>query len=197
MAWLDPMPVRARVAFGASCAERLYPLFEAFSLDAKREGTTLLRDAIDELWNVALNGSKNVTTDAGDILQIGPRSHEHVSPFTFAAQYAVSCVIHAQQAISAGTSDEATWCSIVSRDCINDYLDWVASSRFDSLGEPNSEASSPIDWWESPLMRGEMQKQYHDLKLIFKAASIDLQLIRRLRTEGALGIAPFQRHLIR
>ena len=130
MTLLDPTNNRSRVAFGASCAERLWRFYDAFSIGSRWGNSGCLKNAIAELWHVASDQTTaHSFDDPMDLLEIGPRSGEHSSPLTFAAQYAVSCVIHARLSVAAETSDEAAWCSIVNRDCIYEYLEFLAATR--------------------------------------------------------------------
>jgi len=193
---LDKLPVELRCAFGASCAERLYPMYRAFSIDASWGESERLRQAIDGLWAVATLSSVNVEFSEESLLNLAPRSAEHKSRFTFAAQYAVSCVIHAWNAHGARTSDQAAWCSVVSRDCISEYLQWLTCPYYVNPNEQIRAETSAIDWFPHVLMQHEVRKQLKDLELLGSVPRLDEATAFTLRVAGARGIAPFERHLI-
>jgi uncharacterized protein YjaG (DUF416 family) len=193
---LDKLSVEMRCAFGASCAERLYPMYKAFSIEAKWGEPERLRQAIDDLWSVATLATVTVDYSEDTLLDLAPRSAEHPSRFTFAAQHAVSCVIHAWNSRRARTSDEAAWCSIVNRDCISEYLEWLTCPYYVNPNEQIRSELSAIDWFPHALMQHEVRKQLKDLELLGNVPRLDEATVFTLRVAGARGVAPFDRHLV-
>jgi hypothetical protein len=197
LAQLDDLRPELRCAFGASCSERLFPMYQAFSLESDWGDVPKLRRAIDELWDVALlkRGTDKVYTEA-DLIDIAPISSEHAGRFVAGAQLAVACVIHAWNALTAPDSTEAARCSVVNRDCISEYLQWVAAPIFGETHEVPNECGEMIEWFGHPLMDHEMKKQFADLELLHRRRSLDEWTAMELRSAGARGIAPFIRSLI-
>jgi uncharacterized protein YjaG (DUF416 family) len=193
---LDGVSIVKRCAFGASCSERLFPMYQAFSLDDPNADPGRLRAAIDSLWLVARGDSVPMEFSEETLITLGPNSADSTSRFTFAAQYAVSCVIHAWNAVRSAASDEAAWCSIVSRDCISEYLQWTSAPRYLRPDDKLKTEIEAIDWFDHPLMQHELKKQFADLALLAKIARVDEATIFDLRVSGARGIAPFERNLV-
>lgn len=193
---LDDLTLHRRGAFGASCAERLFPIYAAFSADTSSGHPGRLREAIDSLWEVAIHATPPAEFPEDVLWELLPALDDHASNYAMGARYAVSCVIHASRSLREKTSDEAAWCSIVSRDCISDYLQWSSAPCYRNPDERVRDEVAAIDWFAHPLMQHEMRKQFADLNILRDAGQLDEATAFALRVTGARGIAPFERKLL-
>jgi hypothetical protein len=194
---LDALPTHIWAAFGASCSERLLPVYEAFSLDESWGDPTVLRDAIDGLWEIAMGRGGKQTPGAefqGRLIDLGPRSEDHTSLLVPGAQYSVSCIVHAYRSVTDNKADEAAWCSIVTRDCVSEYLDWVCGP----LDGPVDDGFRfpQTDWYSHPLMQMELDRQIRDLAALLDAGSVDSKLKAYLAQPAAGRIDPIARRLV-
>ncbi len=193
---LDDLTLELRCAFGASCAERLFSVYAAFSTDTSGGNPGRLREAIDGLWAAAIHSTTSADYSEDILYELAPALDGHASNYTVGARYAVSCVIHAWRSLREKTSDEAAWCSIVSRDCISDFLQWSSAPSYVNPDERLRAEIAAIDWFTHPLMQHEMRKQFADLELLRGVEQLDETTAFALRVKGARGIAPFDRKLL-
>lgn len=200
---LRQLSLDKRVAFSLSCAERLFPIYEAYALQRDSNGVSTLRIALDNLWAKAeADAVSEMVSDSviSDLLTMGPQGERYSARFSIGAQHVVSAVIHAYQLCGRDNLDEAIWCSVIARRCVEDYLQ--------STGHPYYNVSSPAsedcqeshtlqltDWSKHPLYQHEVMKQFADLQILSYDA-LTATIVDRLRNEGALGIQPMLRGLI-
>lgn len=134
-----------------------------------------------------------------NLFAIGPSGEQYNVRFSIGAQHAVSTVIHAYQLCGRDDLDEAIWCSVIARRCVEDYLEWTGRPYYNVLSaNEDTQKVYPLqltDWSGHPLYQHEVAKQFADLELLSHNA-LSVTTVSQLRNEGALGIQPILRGLI-
>src|SRR5262249_40897978 len=90
IARLDKLRKEFRIAFAASCCERLLPNYCAFAAVEKWGNPSLLRETLDGVWTYLKGGSQNwygvrIPRLIRQVHQITPNTEEFSSRFTSAA----------------------------------------------------------------------------------------------------------------
>lgn len=213
-----------RVAFAASCTERLMSCYSAFSVEQSWGKYQVLRDILDTVWD-SLAGElpqQQYVDNASRVCeQEWPDSDDHPSFLRQQAECGISALLHTLAAcIEDGTShairaagavtdsidgylismgDPRTGYLVDGADLFTDSQDThireLAISRF---REVDTIANQIYQWaLDSPLMNAELQKQRSDLRLLQSADALNDLVIAYLRRLSSLeGIQPFARWLI-
>jgi uncharacterized protein YjaG (DUF416 family) len=193
---LSELPLKNRVAFAASCCERLLPNYEAFYCHEKWGDYGYLNCALESVWRFVTAG-KLPTKQLSDLIyqceSVIPDSDEFTSIFTGAASNAAAAVIYTLQSCLDGDPKRVALVGRLAVDTTYEYL-YVVNT-------PNTgyhAHDSAFDQWiqQAPLMVAELQKQLNDLETLKSQARLDSYFLDKLRQEASrVGIFPIERGL--
>lgn len=194
---LSELPLRNRVAFAASCCERLLPNYQAFNFQDKWGDVTLLNCALEIVWRF-VRGASFPTQQVSDLIYqcetVIPDSDEFTSIFTGAAANAAASVIYTLQSCLDGDPKRVALVGRLAVDTIDEYL-YVVNAP--STGY---DAHDPaFDRWvqQAPLMRAELKRQEHDLATLKSQTKVDLCFLDKWRHSASkVGLFPVERGLV-
>lgn len=189
-----------RIAFGASCCERLLPNYLAFSLMEDWGDFITLRKALDLIWIGLIDETRRVDLDKMSLealVELAPETEDFTTIFTSLAGDAVASVVYTIGAFQH--EDEST-------DKLLLVLQVVQNSVFEylaSVNEPNSQPHvEDSDFEQSlfqyPLMATEVQHQRKDLLLLRENVTLSHELISKLKEDSSnSGIQPIKRGMVK
>lgn len=169
-----------KIAFGASCCERMLPNYDAFYAQEKWGDPNVLREILDEIWLSLPDNSisrerikqmrKVLVKTAPDTLDL------HYSDYAGLAQYASEGLYSTLECCRDGNVRSIQWVANFCLDTVFELLDLYKIK--DSL---NFKAP---DFWESldyPPMQREIKKQKQDLELLKVIAELTPEFLQQLR----------------
>lgn len=188
-----------RLAFAASCCERMIPNIDAFILVDGLEDTKACQQALNAVWKWVLG--ENISQE--DIGYLKKSCQESISdPENFdsiwcgLATNAVSAVMDALDCCLNGSPQSAANTGILADDSIYEYI-----SRVDNPlgGSQIQEPDGFFDKWvvEHPLTKQELQKQEADLELLALNPLTPIFIRDLRRSAQNFGVQPFQRRLLK
>ena len=194
---LSALPVNHRIAFAASCSERLVPNYEAFALIEEWGDPQRVRRALDEIW-IFLSGSSLPEERIRELMDVcftaAPDSEDFHSVYASLAERAASAVYSKLECCLQGGPEAAATVGILSRESIDVYLNALADPELDvHTSDPS------LDEWiaQSPLMAAEIEKQQEDLADLAARMTLDLTFLEQLRQSATMiGVQPFRRMLV-
>lgn len=186
-----------RIAFAASCCERLLPNYEAFVVQEKFGEKLLLRNALDEVWQY-LKGANISNEHVHNLIQLLEDSapsdleNEFRSIFLTAAQEAIAAVSYTLECCLKPTADILTKVCDQLTATLEEYLSIVNSPI-----AGNGVDMDDIGWiYQSPLFISEENKKRQDLEFLQSRQIVDDFVIETLRHSATgVGIQPFRRNL--
>lgn len=201
LADLDRLSPERRVVFGLSCVERLFDLYVLFQSDTGLGSQAVFRQILETAWTAAFTEARIDTEALVDrLVEIAPEEAEQqLSPFGPGAYAALNALVHSLRAFNDPSGDSAARASVVARNAIRDYVRWAVSPLFaeGTMDDVAREELQRIDWYEQPLVRYEIKKQEDDIALVHAAKKLVPDLRHVLQHQGARGIAPLERGLLR
>jgi len=182
---LEQLGGEHRIAFAASCCERLLPAYEAFSNEDDWGDAGVLREALDAVWS-AVPGSG---LDEGDARRLAAEVEEQVpdlddpftSVFTAPAQNAAVAVVRCVECAGSGSADDAGKVADASIDAFEAYVDQTEGegSEFDAERVTSS-----------PVYKGEVSDQQRDLATLAEHAELEPEVVEQIRARSrATGFA--------
>ncbi|HXH93129.1 MAG TPA: DUF416 family protein [Thermoanaerobaculia bacterium] len=178
---LESLSPHHRIAFGATCCERLLPNYAAFAKDTGWGDPSVMRDALAYIWMTIGKGTANDAEIARTIANceaLIPDTEEFSSAYTSAAVDAGTAIVETLKALLDPTArhivDVASFC----RDTVHmfiqerDALDFGADSSFDAKIA------------DDPLMRSELGQQAAVLQELKAQPDLNVFFLKRLRTEA-------------
>lgn len=194
---LSALPVKHRIAFAASCCERLLPNYRAFAVMEHWGDPNLLEQALDEVWKFLEEDSLS-EGHVRELIHAGeaviPDTEDFTSLFAGAALNAASAVLYTLECCLDGDPERAALVGRLAINTIEAYLHIV--------NDPDTEvhaADSALDEWiqQAPMMTAEVEKQRQDVELLKYQTGLDSDLLHSLRrASGLMGIQPFARGLV-
>lgn len=196
---LTSLSPEGRLAFAASCCERMIPNFEAFVLVDGVEDTKACQHALNAVWKW-VSGEK---LSQKQIEHIRSRCQEAIadpemfdSIWSGLATNAVSAIMDALDCCLNGSPQSAANTAILANDSIYEYI-----SKVDKPfgGSQIQEPGGIFDKWimEHPLKKQEFQKQEADFDLL-ALSPLNPDAIRDLRRSAQnFGVQPFRRRLLK
>jgi hypothetical protein len=187
---LDRLPKMHRVAFAASCCERLLPNYYAFSIMDQWGDFDLLRKALDEVWRwlkgdpLSLEHAVNL---ADKCYAVAPDTEDFSSLFTSSALDAANAIVETLWCCVDGDARRAAEVGSYAVDTIDMYI-----QVRDSLdpADPMFEEKIQAD----PLMLEELEKQAADLKALGAINSLTSDFLDSLRhSSESVGLQPMLR----
>lgn len=173
---LDSMFVLCRVAFAASCCERLIPSYQIFSETMNWGDPTLLRSAIAEVWTSLESGSFNIEKIrrlVSECEQILPDTEDFDSPFTSAALDAGTAVLDTLECCLDGDPQHALDVASFSRDTVDMILR--------QSGAAGSDLGNKIVA-NDPMMIKELNRQSEDLQTLGAITTFDGKFVRLFKS---------------
>ncbi len=195
---LRTLPLKHRVAFAASCSERLYPNYRAFAVVENWGDPMLLQNALDEVWSF-LKGralpAERIQALSDAMMKVVPRAENFTTLYAGWAENAAAAVIYALECCLEGDLQRAVWCASKPLETLDGYIDDVNNPNYG----PHVMTESYEEWiWQSPLMVAELEKQRQDLEQLRAHPELDPEFLDQLRrSSSVLGIQPFRRGLVR
>jgi hypothetical protein len=195
---LQTLSWRNRIAFAASCCERLFPNYQAFVIMEKWGDSEILRQALDEIWAFLAGKElqeKQFLELKQNCEQIIPDTEDFNSIFTGAALNAAAAITYT---LECCLNKEAEWAALAGRVAINTLDEYIATVNDPETGYHTSSASF-YEWvQQAPLMIAELSKQRHDLDTLRSRENLDLVFLKELRQiSSSQGIQPFLRGIVK
>jgi uncharacterized protein YjaG (DUF416 family) len=171
---LDQLPAQSRVAFAASCAQRLVGAYHRFAAETRQPNGARLDRAVDYVWAHILGAQEKETTEIllGAVMALIPQGDAPGwTPLTAYAEDAVSSVAYCLRCLLTSDSQEAAWAARR----VYEALDAFVISR-DNItpGAPGAEESILSD----PVIQAELKRQIRDVA--------DLKAVGRSLSAGFL-----------
>jgi uncharacterized protein len=176
---LRRLPDEHRIAFAASCAERLIVHYTLFARSAGWGDPDLLQRGLDAAWNGiashsdenARRGAKALSEQVDDAI---PNEDDFSADYVSEAIDAGVAIVHALLACHDGGPEHGAW----SASAVIDTIDRFVRDR-DDLAE--EDIATPMT---DPLMVAELAKQESDLTDLEGQSSLTPDLIQRLRVRA-------------
>lgn len=179
---LAPLPRANRLAFAAACCERAYPNYEFFSRVAKWGDPSILREALDIVWEAAKEPKSpellmsleqkclSVTPDLDDF------ATEELDVIAAAAQDAAFMIALLLQLARESDARYARRIATFARDTLDTY---VQAREKIAANDPDLEQRIS----EHPLIARELRAEERDLQEVERMCASPLE-IQRFRNEA-------------
>lgn len=195
---LAVLPPNHRIAFAASCCERLLPNYLAFSQMEKWGKPEVLRHALDEVWRI-LHGHPVSETDVREIIQscidLAPDTEDFQSLFVSAAGDAAAAVAYTLECCLDGDAKRAALVGRLPTETLYQYLSRVNDPE---TGVHIEDPTFDEQMLRAPLMIAELEKQRRDVELLASQEALTPTLLENLKTtSSSMGIRPFERGLVK
>jgi uncharacterized protein YjaG (DUF416 family) len=157
---LDRLPPRSRVAFAASCAQRLASVYHRYAAQSgQADRGDLFDDALAYVWTHLWTTPNKPTIDRllADVMALIPdEDAPGWTPMTPCAEDATSALAYCLRCLQSGDAQEATWAA----GRVYEALDHFVTSRDDiSPSEPGGEARILGD----SVIQTELERQARDI----------------------------------
>lgn len=215
---LRELPVKHRVAFAASCCERLFPNYQAFTVMENWGNPKVLRQALDEVWQFLKEDALSKEHIHGLIQAceaVIPDTEDFITIFTGAAGDAAAAILYTLESCLDGSPERLALVGRVAISTLDDYLYTVNDLAFGwDLLAPNEwgqltpsmrielvkHYQQELDKWiqQAPLMRAELAKQQQDLEALKAHTVLDPDFLEQMRhSSSKMGIQPFARGFVK
>jgi uncharacterized protein YjaG (DUF416 family) len=155
---------RARVAFAASCCERLLPNYRAFSADENWGSPEVLREGLDLAWRFARAGSFEIeqARSLRDRCEASaPDTEDFRHPLTSAALDAAVAICETLDCCLSGDVKRSQAAAIAARDTVYMFV------------QPDGTPMSDEWIYSQPIMKAELAKQRADLLELERGGTTD------------------------
>lgn len=194
---LAKLPLYHRIAFAASCCERLVSNYDAFALATKTGNTEIIHSALETIW--AFIAEKNISVFKLNQLveeceKLVPDSEEFGTVYVGAATNAIIAIIRTLESCRDSKTEGIVNIAQLLLDAIDEYLHIV---NVPSVGY--AQLSDDFDMWlqQAPLFTSELQKQQKDLIYLESQEKLTSDEINKLRLSSSnIGINPIKRGLL-
>jgi len=176
---LDRLPPRFRVAFAASCAQRLSSIYRSFLVQrGQTDRADHCDDALNYVWIHILTTPEMSTTDRllAEVMALIPdQDAPGWTPLTAYGEDALSALAYCLRCLQSGNAQEAAWAAGRAYEA----LDYFVTIRDDiSPNELGAEARVLSD----PLIQAELERQALDIAdLRSTGESLSQELLATLR----------------
>lgn len=173
---LAAMFVLCRVAFAASCCERLLPNYVKFSETVNWGNPAILRSGLGEVWESLEGGTFDIERITGLIKEcdeVLPDTEDFDSLYTSAALDAGTAVLDTLECCFDGDPKHAVDVATFSRDTVDMFI----RNRYAIESDPQSELIVA----NHPLMIKELKRQSEDLQTLSETRIFDAQFVRLFR----------------
>lgn len=154
---LKALRPRSRRLFALSCAERLFPLYQAYRDRAGRGNPRRIRKALDELWRaVSLDRKCESRGRAGEYESLIPDEDSRWTAINPLAENAVAALVYAIRCHVSKDCENAAWAAVQAYEA----ADYVAGTLKEiEFSKPGAESAI----LRTPWVQGELQSQLRDL----------------------------------
>lgn len=180
---LNRVASKSRVAFAASCAERLFPAYEDFCRRVGRGDQATLGGILARVWEHLLGdqmSSEQVREDLGRCMELIPGEDE--VPWVDEQAYAddaASAIAYALRTLDSGESQEAAWAARRAYEAADHHVMY-------RLG---LEAESQV--LAHPVVQTEFSRQRRDIEELLAAPEGSAVLYVRLRDRARAEASTF------
>lgn len=195
---LRELPVKHRVAFAASCCERLFPNYEAFAVMENWGNPKVFRQALDEVWQF-LKGDTLSKEHIHELIRVCeaviPDTEDFTTIFTGPALDAAAAILYTLESCLDGSPERLALVGRVAITTLDDYLNIVNDPELEVHG-----VDPAFNAWlqQAPLMRAELVKQQQDLAVLKSRPVLDPDFLEHMRRSAStMGIQPFARGLVK
>jgi hypothetical protein len=176
---LDGICARSRTVFALSCAERLLPLYEAFSAKSTMGRWNYLRSVSNKLWDLLLEGIVCTHDDfLAEYPSLAPGDDTPRSERTLLdplAENAVLALGSAWECHVCGQSEKAFWAA----EQAFEAMDYMAQNVEDiDYGKPDGEEALR----RSGFVQGELKRQLDSLTTLEQISECDLAYVTLVKT---------------
>jgi uncharacterized protein YjaG (DUF416 family) len=174
------LPRNHKIAFAASCAERLAPAYDLFASINSIEEREVLHNALDYAWHLCLTRKSkhryySILTILEELLA-GMEDAAEDRLESYAAD-AVACLIYTLRCYCSGSPEYAVFAA----QRAYESADALVSERDDiDFTENNSEERILAD----PIVKRELEKQKADLRFLTQQNNLDAFLLKSMREES-------------
>lgn len=185
---LETIPPFHRVAFAASICERMLPIYELFSQEESWGDSTVLRNALDEIWQVLLKKQ----ADAEKIEELTKACDQQTLHADYVRQSRLDC--EAQQTVSAvcftlESCLEPTSIKVLDvAQCVEETIyGFVTSRKFDDDESWIEKSSEELENYvaSDPLAVQEIAKQKQDLQRLKQVETLDRDFLEWLQISSS------------
>jgi uncharacterized protein YjaG (DUF416 family) len=181
---LDQLSRLHRVAFAATCCERLLPNYAAFSREVHWGEPAMLRGAVDYIWDV-LGGGPLDRAEVDRLIErcdiVIPDTENFDTSAVSAALDAGTAVTETLRSLLDGDTDRVVDIASVCRDTVDMYIQDRDQMNYNN--DPSFEQKIAQD----PLMTLELARQSAILSELMGAPALNSALLQRLREKSADG----------
>lgn len=180
---LNQLSQQHKVVFAASCCERLFPNYVVFSKKVDWGNVTLLRKALDFIWDSISNLDYDKSIVDKYIRMVGnitPDADDFSDPLVSAALDASCAISLSLQCLQSGSTNYAADVASLAVDTVDMYLRELLELEFGQL-EP---ADLDYKVLTHPFMIREMENQKMDLTFLQNLTLLDPDTIQRIQTRS-------------
>jgi uncharacterized protein YjaG (DUF416 family) len=185
---LETIPPFHRVAFAASICERMLPIYELFSQEESWGDSTVLRNALDEIWQVLLKKQADAEkieelTKACDQQALHADYVRH-SDLNYEAQQTVSAVCFTLEACLEPTSIKV----LDVAQCVEETIyGFLTLKKFDDDESWLKKSSEELENYvaSDPLAVQEIAKQKQDLQRLKQVETLDRDFLEWLQISSS------------
>jgi uncharacterized protein YjaG (DUF416 family) len=180
---LAQVGIRSRVAFAASCAERLFPAYVAFCERAGRGDRITLGEILERVWQHLRGDEMSIEQLHAELSRCmalipGEDDEPWVDEQPY-AEDAASAIAYTLRALDSGEPQEAAWAAR----CAYEAADHHVMHRLGVEGEPQILAH--------PVIQAEFSRQRGDLDELLGAGQESAELFIRLRERARMDAPTF------
>ena len=158
---LTKLPIKLRILFAVTCAERLFPAYESLSAKTGDGNVDLLRRILDKLWMGLLGvqeySDQIIAADLQHCMLLVPKESDgEWSNEQAWAEDAVACLAYSLRTRISGDAQEAAWAARRVYEAVDSYVINVSANNFKL---PNDE----VRVRDHPLVQVELGRQERDI----------------------------------
>lgn len=189
VAVLEDLPVPHRIAFAASCAERLMPSYCNFSNKTGRGNPQKMKEILSRLWDdLSGNSMTDVEVQSNIEACMDLIPQEDDGPWVIeqaAAEDAVSAVAYALRCRQNGKARESAWSARRSYETLDHYVVHTENIDMNDVG-------AELRVLAHGLVQAELMRQQRDLDYLICMKGADPRdLVKKLQAQGKRESAMF------
>ncbi|MCG3128344.1 MAG: hypothetical protein CHACPFDD_03228 [Phycisphaerae bacterium] len=181
-AQLETMPPGSRIAFAASCAQRLRQVYQSFvSQSAVNDRADVFDRGLACVWQNAIDsqGAELIDLTLSEVMALIPdEDAPGWTPLTAYAANALSALAYSLRCVQSGDAQEAAWAARH----VYEALDHFVASRDDGLVDG---LRADADTLDDPLIQRELERQARDIDELQACAALSRDVLDGLRGRSA------------
>lgn len=186
---LEELPPFHRIAFAASCCERLLPNYCAFAREEGWGKFTVLRTGVDEVWQILGGKPVNVTEIRQLIencIEVVPDADDvsESSYYIPEAQEAASAIGITLELCLDPAPKNAIWVAQAVKETLFTFVDWIEESKDPTGWREKRYAEMTKEIANHPFSVREIAKQREDLQRLKEVETLDREFLEWLRTSS-------------